>query len=965
MAGYWYNTTYYGDETSEDVKGTSADEIFKMSNGNDTVKAGKGYDTVYGDTGDDTLSGEDGDDWLVDASEFGPRPGLDKLYGGAGDDWLTIKSASAGDVADGGADVDTIELDFSDGYQAPSYVPVTFTLKKTSTVFVDGVATAVVKNAEYLVFTGNAGVDTVTGGDKDDEIYGNDGDDVLKGLGGDDWLDGGKGLVDIDGGKGHDFASFDLSNATVDLKLKIAPTISLGSYGKVLNVEDFGTISTGSGKDTITAGDGGSVINSGAGDDTVTGGKGDDTINPGDGKNTVHGGGGGDRIAHSSQLSPSTTGEFLYGDGGDDTIKSAFGNDTIDGGSGDDAISSSGGDDTVDGGEGDDSIFGDTDNWKGTSAETKGDDILTGGAGNDWLAGGLGKDTLDGGSGDDTLTLEPLRGGEVDTAADKLSGGSGVDTLRFSLSSYDVPDTGDVAVAIAEKTVLTIGGKTVASGSSIEALYVNAGLSSHIVATGGKYADYFEFNGTSSDTIDAQGGDDQIRLSGGSDKATGGDGKDLIAFTLGGKDVIDAGAGDDIVQISGSTEAASVAASVKGGSGHNALRFDGNADAGYHYTYTTDAVLLNGKVVAKLSGFDSFVFSVTDAGGTAFKGTDFSDTLFFRSGANTINTYAGDDTIQGGSGADAIDGGKGSDTADYSTHYYTTIAVTLSGSSYATVKVAGVAEDKIKNVENVTGALVADTITGDGLANTLDGRNGNDTLAGGKGDDTLIGSFGADTMDGGDGADLLVADVGDPSDVFIPDGADTIDGGAGVDTVDYGFATSAVKVALKGSAYATVTYANSADDKVRNVENVTGGSGGDSLAGDKLANTLAGAGGKDTLAGGAGADTFLFSVALSTGASRDTISDFSLSEGDRVALGNELFGDALKADKSGHLAAAQFGAYAKPGSDDRILYDSKTGNLYFDADGSGTKGADPVWFAHLDAVKGKYAALDAGDLLVV
>ncbi|WP_342154928.1 calcium-binding protein, partial [Methylorubrum sp. SB2] len=828
-----------------------------MSGGDDIVNAGDGQDSVYGDTGDDAIYGEGGDDLLVDDSEFRPSPGTDKLYGGVGEDWLVIRSASLGDIADGGSDDDTIELDFTDRYKPSSSLAVTFTLTANSTVFVDGAATAVVKNAEYLVFKGAAGADTVTGGAKDDEIDGNGGDDVLKGLGGDDWIDSGTGLVDIDGGEGHDYASFDLSGATDSFTLKISPTISLGIWGKVLNVEDFGFISTGSGNDTITAGDGGSTINSGAGDDTVTGGAGDDIINPGDGKNVVRGGGGNDRIAHSSQYVPFTADETFYGDGGDDILNSAFGNDTIDGGTGNDVIASSGGNDIVDGGDGDDTISGDADGLRGTSAETKGDDRLSGGAGNDLLSGGLGKDTLDGGSGDDTLILDPLRGGEIDAAVDTLIGGTGFDTLRFGVSNSDVADTGDVSVAVAENLVLTIGGKTVATGSSIEALYVEASLSTRLKATGGASSDIFRLYGTSSDTIDAGAGDDEIRLYRGSDTATGGDGNDLIAFTLGGRDVIDAGANDDIIYVAGSTETLTAPASIKGGSGHNTLSFVANSDAGYAYTYTTNAILLNGKVVATLSGFDAFIFGAQNAGAGTFKGTQFADTLIFSNGTNTIETYAGDDTIKGGSGADTIDGGVGNDTADYNTRYYTSISVTLNGANYASVSVGGVVEDKIKNVENVIGAFSADTLTGDTLANTLDGSFGDDILSGGDGSDTLIGHFGADTLNGGNGDDILVADVWDPGDFYIPDGADTIDGGAGIDTVDYGFAASAVTVVLNGATYATVTYANSADDRVRNVENVVTGSGNDKLTGDGNANVLDGGLGADTLSGGAGSDTYV------------------------------------------------------------------------------------------------------------
>ena len=61
--------------------------------------------------------------------------------------------------------------------------------------------------------------------------------------------------------------------------------------------------------------------------------------------------------------------------------------------------------------------------------------------------------------------------------------------------------------------------------------------------------------------------------------------------------------------------------------------------------------------------------------------------------------------------------------------------------------VGGVAEDTIKNIENVYGGSGADTLTGDGLANVLYGGSGNDLLKGGAGADTLNGGGDIDTAD--------------------------------------------------------------------------------------------------------------------------------------------------------------------------------------------------------------------------
>src|SRR5690606_9572947 len=93
--------------------------------------------------------------------------------------------------------------------------------------------------------------------------------------------------------------------------------------------------------------------------------------------------------------------------------------------------------------------------------------------------------------------------------------------------------------------------------------------------------------------------------------------------------------------------------------------------------------------------------------------------------ANILNGHAGDNILNGGAGKDVLDGGAGIDTADYSDKT-TSVEVTLNGASAASVTVGGVAEDTIRNIENVTGGSGNDVLTGDSLANRLEGGAGND-----------------------------------------------------------------------------------------------------------------------------------------------------------------------------------------------------------------------------------------------
>jgi Ca2+-binding RTX toxin-like protein len=267
-----------------------------------------------------------------------------------------------------------------------------------------------------------------------------------------------------------------------------------------------------------------------------------------------------------------------------------------------------------------------------------------------------------------------------------------------------------------------------------------------------------------------------------------------------------------------------------------------------------------------------------------------------------------------------------------------------------------VGNDTLSGVSQVVGSVFGDLLTGNGDANTLTGGAGNDTVNGLAGADTLEGGDGNDTLDGGDSADSISG--GDGNDLLTGGkGNDTLDGGAGTDTASYASASAAVTVNLAATTTngtASSTAANDAaaigTDTLKNLENVTGSSFGDKLTGDGYANVLNGSGGndtlygklgKDTLTGGAGADVFVLDTA--TGAANvDTITDFT-SASDKIQLSSAIF---TKAGSLGNLANGAFwsGAAVVSGhdADDRFVYNTTTGNLYYDADGSGTGAASLI-----------------------
>ena len=133
---------------------------------------------------------------------------------------------------------------------------------------------------------------------------------------------------------------------------------------------------------------------------------------------------------------------------------------------------------------------------------------------------------------------------------------------------------------------------------------------------------------------------------------------------------------------------------------------------------------------------------------------------------------------------------------------------------------------------------------------------------------------------------------------------------------------------------------------------LTGTSFADTLIGNGGSDTLNGRLGNDILTGGAGADTFRFASALNGTTNVDRITDFTpTGDGtttDRIQLentGTSLF-TAITA--TGTLAATSFiSGEAFTTAAQRILYQSTTGNLFYDADGSGT-GSAAILFATIN-----------------
>ena len=134
---------------------------------------------------------------------------------------------------------------------------------------------------------------------------------------------------------------------------------------------------------------------------------------------------------------------------------------------------------------------------------------------------------------------------------------------------------------------------------------------------------------------------------------------------------------------------------------------------------------------------------------------------------------------------------------------------------------------------------------------TARGGNGNDTLRGGAGNDQLFGEAGNDVIRGFDGNDRM--DGGANDDLLDGGlGSDEFIGGLGIDLADYSNRLDNLTIGI--GSYADDGASGERDNVRTGVENVTAGSGNDTITGDGVRNVLRGNAGSDTIRGMGGND---------------------------------------------------------------------------------------------------------------
>ncbi|MBK8817057.1 MAG: cadherin-like domain-containing protein [Methylococcaceae bacterium] len=315
-------------------------------------------------------------------------------------------------------------------------------------------------------------------------------------------------------------------------------------------------------------------------------------------------------------------------------------------------------------------------------------------------------------------------------------------------------------------------------------------------------------------------------------------------------------------------------------------------------------------------------------GTAAFTGTgnELSNTITGGVGVDTLIGLGGNDTLVGAAGADIYQGGLGNDTyvVDIGD---TVIENLLEGTD--TIKTSLVNYTLDANVENLTyTGLTSFTGTGNTLANIITGGALNDSLNGGDGADTLSGLTGTNIMTGGAGNDIYV--VGSATDATIE-----IAGG-GTDTVKTNLASYTLGSEVEILTYTGILAFSGTGNGSANF--LVAGAGNQILDGGAGNDRVSAGVGNDTLIGGSGSDVFRFDTALNATTNLDTVSDF-VHGVDKIQLENSIF---LGLTATGLLQAANFRASingAAGDANDFVLYETDSGALFYDADGTGAGAA--------------------------
>jgi Ca2+-binding RTX toxin-like protein len=221
------NDQVTGSAGRDELLGGDGDDTLLGAAGNDILRGGLGNDVLTGGDGDDQMFGDDGDDRLV----WNPGDDTDLFEGGAGIDTAEINGGGGADIFTVTANGERVRIDRA------SPAPFSVDAGTTENVVLnlnggddDFSATGNLSALVKLTVDGGAGNDTLRGGNGADLLMGGDGNDFIDGNQGNDtalmgagddrftWQPG-DGSDVIEGQDGTDVMQFDGANIAENFTL--------------------------------------------------------------------------------------------------------------------------------------------------------------------------------------------------------------------------------------------------------------------------------------------------------------------------------------------------------------------------------------------------------------------------------------------------------------------------------------------------------------------------------------------------------------------------------------------------------------------------------------------------------------------------------------------------------------------------------------------------------------------------
>ena len=465
------------------------------------------------------------------------------------------------------------------------------------------------------------------------------------------------------------------------------------------------------------------------------------------------------------------------------------------------------------------------------------DNTLAGDAGDDKLLGSSGSDVLLGGADNDTYIFGAADAAEADQVSENVN--EGIDTLNFALLTSGI--------------TLNLGTDTIQTVHTNRKLNLNSATTFEN-AVGGSGGDFIVGNSVNN-TLTGNAGNDAIFGGLGDDSLVGGSGNDTYYL-----DAATAGLESDSV-----TESS--------GGGTDTLNFASLSSAVNLSLSLTTIQNVHANRTLQLSSNNSIESVVGGSGNDALIGNALANMMMGGAGDDTLRGEDGDDLLDGGFGNDSLYGNLGNDTFRFdvspnievdSVNELTnegtdTVAFTVGITESVYLDLGATYQQRVMNnrmvqlnsstsFENATGGSGNDVLRGNSASNTLNGSAGSDILAGAGDSDSLIGGTGDDSYEFVAVDPAALRSEAD-SVVELP--------GQGQDTLNFSSISLNLTVSLAltntQSVHLKRTLLLSSSSAV---ENLTGGSGNDSLRGNSLPNRITGGGGNDLLAG-AGDNDFL------------------------------------------------------------------------------------------------------------